>query len=100
MNKALYCLLQSALFFHKKLSKYLEAYGFVINPYDPCVDNYVIEIHQMTVTWHVDKLKVSHKYPYQITKFAIYLSIIYGGKLTVKWGKIHDYIGMDLDYSE
>ena len=54
----------------------------------------------MKVTWHVDDLKVSHKDPYQITKFASYLSIIYGKKLAVKRGKVHDYIGMELDYYE
>ena len=54
----------------------------------------------MTVTWHVDNLKVSHKDPHQITKFSSYLSSIYGEKLAVKIGKVHDYIGMELDYSE
>ena len=66
-NKALYDLLQSALIFYKKLRKDLETYGFVINPYDPCVVNATIESHQMMVTWHVDDLKVSHKDPCQIT---------------------------------
>jgi len=50
--------------------------------------------------WHVDDLKVSHKDPFEITKFATYLSSIYGKKLSVKKGKVHDYLGMDLDYSE
>ena len=54
----------------------------------------------MTVTWHVDDLKVSHKDPFEITKFATYLSSIYGKKLSVKRGKVHDYLGMDLDYTE
>ena len=43
MNKALYSLLQSAVIFHKKLSKDLEDYGFVINPYGPCVANDMIK---------------------------------------------------------
>ena len=75
MDKSLYGLLKSALLFCKKLRKYLEAYSFVINPYDPCVENAMIESHQMIVTWHVDNIKVSKKDPYQITKFASYLSI-------------------------
>ena len=53
----------------------------------------------MTVTWHVDNLKVSHEYPAEITKFANYLAAIYGEALTVHRGKIHDYLGMDLDYT-
>ena len=67
MDKSLYGLLKSALLFCKKLRKYLEAYGFVINTYGPCVANAMIESHQMMVTWHVDDLKVSHKDPCQIT---------------------------------
>ena len=62
--------------------------------------NDMIESHQMTVTCDVENLKVSHKDPYHITKFASYLSIIDGEKLAVKQGKVHDYLEMDLDYSE
>ena len=63
------------------------------------MDNAAKEGKQMTVTWHVDDLKVSHEDPLQITLFAQYLAHIYGEKLTVKRGKLHDYLGMDLDYS-
>ena len=100
MNKALYGLLQSTLLFYKKLHKDLEGYSFVINPYDPCVVNAMINGHQMTVTWHVDDLKVSHKDPFEINKFATYLSSIYGKKLLVKRGKVHDYLGVNLYLSE
>merc|ERR1711933_326410 len=98
-NKALYGLLRSALLFYKHLVAALEKYGFKVNPHDPCVANADINGHQMTVTWHVDDLKVSHKDPQEITKFADYLSGIYGEKLTVKRGKVHDYLGCDYDFS-
>ena len=42
MSKALYGMLKSALWFYKKLKVDLEAYGFVINPYDPHVANTMI----------------------------------------------------------
>ena len=84
MSKALYGLLEGALHFYNKLVKDLEEYGFEINPYGPCVANKTTNRKQMTVTWHVDDLKLSHKEPFQITKFASYLSSIYGVKLTVK----------------
>ena len=74
--------------FYKKLRKDLEGYGFVINPYDPCVANAMINGPQMMVTWHVDDLKNSHKDPFEITKFATYLSSNYGKKLSVKRGKV------------
>ena len=89
---------ESALWFYKKLKVDLEAYGFTINPYNPCVANAMIRGKQMTVTWHVDGLKVSHEDPAEITQFANYLAVIYGEVLTVHRGKIHDYLGMDLDY--
>ena len=54
----------------------------------------------MTLMWHVDDIKVSHKNTYQITKFSSYISIIYGEKLTVKLVKVNDYLGMNLDYYE
>ena len=39
LQKALYGCLKSALFFYEKPAGYLEAYGFRINPYKPCVAN-------------------------------------------------------------
>ena len=70
MSKALYGMLESALWFYKKLKKDMEAYGFIINPYDPCVANSMINGKQMTVTWHVEDLNVSHEDSAEITKFA------------------------------
>ena len=99
MNKALYGMLKSALQFYLNFRSDIKAYGFKVNPYDPCVANADLYGHQITVIWHVDDLKVSHKDPFEITKFAHYLSLQYGKKLTVKLGKVHEYLGMDLDYS-
>ena len=98
-NKALYGLLKSALQFYKKFCSDTEAYGFKVNTYDPCVANADINGHQMTVTWHLDALKVYHKNYFEITFFAQYLSIKYGNQMTVKRGQVHDYLCMDLDYS-
>ena len=39
LKKALYRLLRSSLLFYRKLHGELEAYGFKINSYDPCVGN-------------------------------------------------------------
>ena len=73
--------------------------GFVFNPYDPCVANRDIEGSQQTVTWHVDDLKVSHVNPSVNTQTIRALAKIYGPGITVSRGKVHDYLGMDLDYS-
>ena len=42
LSKALYGLLQSALLFYRKLRAELEDFGFMVNPYDPCVANKII----------------------------------------------------------
>jgi len=73
--------------------------GFEFNPYDPCTANKMIDGHQMTVVFHVDDLKVSHKDSKRIEWFADQLREIYGETLTVNRGKIHDYLGMMIDYS-
>ena len=38
----------------------MEAIGFKVNSYDPCVENKMIHDKQITITWHVDDLKLSH----------------------------------------
>ena len=99
LNKALYGLLRSALLFYKKLVGELKAMGFKLNPYDPCVANRIVDGHQQTVTWHVDDLKISHKDPAVNTQLIKALAKIYGPRMTVSRGRVHYYLGMDLDYS-
>ena len=53
----------------------------------------------MTVTWHVDDLEISHKDSREVTKFIKHFGDIYGDRMTVHRGKVHDYLGMDLDFS-
>ena len=72
-----------------------------MNPYNPCVWNKMINGSQMTVIFHVDDGIVSHIDPKQVTDFLKELSKIYGktDPLTIKRGKIHDYLGMTIDFS-
>jgi hypothetical protein len=69
MQKALYGLLRSELLFYNKIVANLESDGFVLNPYDPCVANKIVNGKQMTVCWHVDDLKVLHCDPAEVTIF-------------------------------
>ena len=102
--KAIYGMLQSALLFYKKLKKDLESYGFKFNPCDPCVANKMERGKQLTVTFHVDDLKVSHKDPKVIDNMIQFIDWKYGdeeiGKVKATRGKKHDYLAMTLDYSE
>ncbi len=60
LQKALYRLMRASLLFYQKLRKELEEYGFVVNPYDPCVANKNVgNGEQLTVIWHVDDLMSS-----------------------------------------
>ncbi len=52
---------------------------------------------QLTVTWHVDDLKVSHQDSRCMTKTIQCLLLVHGN-LTEQWGKKHDYSGIALDY--
>ena len=61
LSKVFYGLLQSSLLFFRKLCAELEDFGFTVSPYDPCVPNKTINDSQMTVTWNVDDLKITHK---------------------------------------
>ena len=58
--KALYGCIKSALLWYKLFTSTLEQMGFVLNPYDPCVANKMINGKQCTICWYVDDLKVSH----------------------------------------
>ena len=99
--KALYGMLVSAMLFYRKLRADLENYGFEINPYDPCVANKMVNGKQLTISWHVDDLKASHMDSKVIDEFLQWIKDTYGkiGEVKVTRGKIHDYLGMILDYS-
>ncbi len=53
----------------------------------------------MTVCWHVDDLKVSHVNTAEVTRFGDWLSAKNGVAVVGHRGKIHDDLGMILDYS-
>ena len=99
MRNTLYGILRSALLFYRKLVKDLEEYGFEINPYDPCVAKKNGEWYPNASLWHVYDMQVSHKSEFEITRFSDYLISIYGG-LSRSRGKVNDYLGMNLDFSD
>ena len=72
--------------------------GFEVNPYGPCVANMMVGGGQITVCWHVDNLKISHRDQAIVSKFAMALSKEFGPKTTISRGKVHNYLGMDLDF--
>ena len=106
LRKALYGTIQAALLFWKNLTKTLKSRGFKVNPYNSCVANKKANSEQLTIVWHVDDLKISHADSKVVTAIIKKLNNKYGKTasgletpLTVKRGKIHDYLGMTLDYT-
>jgi hypothetical protein len=99
-SKAIYGTLNAALLSYKKLIGHLGDWGFVMNPYDPCVWNRMIDGKQMTVAFHVDDMKISHKDPKHVNDVIERLRKIYGktDPMTVNRGKEHDYLGMSIDF--
>ena len=68
--KSLYGLLQSVLLLYRKLVKDLPNNGLKMNPYDPCVFNGTKNVKKLTVTFHVNYLKVPHMDSFRITLFV------------------------------
>ncbi len=81
---AIYGMIQSSLLFYKKLRKDLESEKFEVNPYDPCVANKIINGNQMTVSWHVNDLKVSHKESKFVDEFIEWIKSKYKNFIKVK----------------
>jgi hypothetical protein len=71
-----------------------------LNPYDMCVANKTINGRQCTILWHVDDIKVSHVDPQVVNDVLELLNKEYGeiAELVVTKGKVHDYLGMTLDF--
>ena len=98
--KALYGTLKAAWLFWEQLTSKLKEWGFIMNPYDDCVGNKIVDGEQLTVTWHVDDLKVSHVNPKAVDDFINQMQDEFGkeGPISISRGKKHDYLGMILDY--
>ena len=58
--KVLYGTIRATLIFWRKFTEQLIEWGFTVNPYDWCVANKLVQGSQLTITWHVDDLKISH----------------------------------------
>ena len=75
---------------------------FTVNPYDPCVANKMVDDAQLMVVWHVDDMKISHVKKKCVDEMIEWLKSMYEdkvGKVKQSHGKIHDYLGMEMDFS-
>jgi hypothetical protein len=103
---AQYGTMVASLLYYRKSVKSLMDIDFVINPYDQCVTNKMIEGDQMTICFHVDDCKLSHRKNKVMESMIEYLRQEYesifedeSGAMMLSRGKIHKYLGMTLDYT-
>jgi hypothetical protein len=100
--RAIYGMLEAAILWYKKFQGELKQKGFKFNPYDPCVANRTENGSQHTLLFHVDDLKSSHKDSKVNDQFDKWLQENYGehGEVAIHRGKTHDYLGLEIDFSE
>lgn len=96
--KALYGCIKSAMLWYNMFASTLKGMGFVLNPYDPCVANKMINGKQCTICWYVDDLKVSHV-QHAVVKQVISEVEKHYGQMVVTYGNKHTYVGMDIEYT-
>jgi hypothetical protein len=71
-----------------------------LNPCDPCLANKIINHKQFTLVWHVDDIKMLHDEEEEVTRMIKWLKSIYREDTRVLRGRIHDYLGMTLDFTK
>ena len=98
LNKALYGCIQSAKLWYDTLVTDLADYGFVANPYDPCVLNADFQGKQCTIALHVDDLLVTCVDENVLKSLEKFIQSKYKG-VTAKYGPVHEYLGMIFDFS-
>jgi hypothetical protein len=77
----------------------IESQGFALNPYDPCIANKFINGKQFTVVWHIDQIIMSHADEKEVSRLITWLKSIYGEDMRVSRGRVRDYLGMTLDFT-
>ena len=100
--KAIYGCIESALRWYELFSQTLKKEGFVINPYDRCVANKIINGKQCTIVWYVDDNKLSHKDPKVVTEILEIMKKHFGELVIHRAcvGKNFDFLGMGITIKE
>jgi hypothetical protein len=96
----------ASLLYYRKFTRSLKNQGYTMNPYNPCVWNKMIKKKQITICFHVDDCKVSHKLAQVVDKAIKWLCQDYNsifedgsGAMVVHQGLVQRYFGMTTYYS-
>ena len=95
--RAIYGCIESALLWYKLYSETLEGMEFVINTYDWCVSDKMINGNQCTIMWYVDNNKLSHVDPNIFTEILEEINKHFG-ELVVSRGGEHDFLVVDVNH--
>jgi hypothetical protein len=99
LNKAQYGCVESARLWYNTIAAFLESKGFVKNFYDPCI--FVRQNAagvKLYCAIYVDDIKAICADQAELDLFQFQLEEIFG-KVSMKDGPIHEYLGMLFDYS-
>ena len=95
----------ASLLCYKKFTESLMSVRFELNPHDPCIANKIVAKTQMTICFHVDDCKLSHRKKKENDCMIKWLHQECGsvfedgtGKMEASQGKIHTCLGMRLDH--
>ena len=77
----------------------LKDIGFIINPYERCVANTIVDGKQCTVIWYVDDLKVSNEDEKVVRSTMDTINTRCPG-LICNVFKEHIYLGMQINFNE
>ena len=72
-QNAIYGTMVASILYYHKFCKSLTSIGVKVNPYDFCVANKMIGGKHMTITFHVDDCKLSHKDSKEMDKMIPWL---------------------------
>ena len=98
LDQALYGCIESAVLWYQELSSTMDTLGYTANPLDPCVFNCVRAHVQTTVAVYVDDLLITGNDAQSMAKLIDGLKKKYK-ELKVVTGKVHNYLGMVLDFT-
>ena len=96
---ALYGCIESALLWYQLYSTTFQDMGFILNPYDKCVANKLINGKQCTIVFYVDDNKISHKDSTVVTQVLDQISK-YFGDLSITRGNKHDFLAMNIEIKD
>ena len=91
-----------AILFYKKLATQLHNWDYIMNPYDSCTFNKMVNGKQITVQFIINDLHISCEDMGEIDKLIKDLNNKFRTnfqELAVNKGKVHDYLGININYS-